>query len=215
MSAEAASPAGPDLRFQADGLIPAIIQHARSGAVLMLGYMNAESLEKTRQSGLVTFWSRSRKQLWTKGETSGNTLRVIEIRLDCDSDALLVLAEPSGPTCHTGSPSCFSNRLDGSAIEVLAPSSTILTELVDLIKARREADTDGSYTVKLLKGGVDRIGKKIGEEAAEVIIAAKNRSASELTYEMADLLYHSLLLLEEQNLSLDEVYGELRRRMLK
>jgi phosphoribosyl-AMP cyclohydrolase / phosphoribosyl-ATP pyrophosphohydrolase len=200
------------LRFDDNGLIPAIVQHARSGEVLMLGYMNEEALRLTHETGLVTFYSRSRQQLWRKGETSGNSLRLVAVRQDCDGDALLVLAEPAGPTCHTGERSCFSATLAAERATASAPPSAILARLADLIAARRGAAPDSSYTAKLLQGGVDRIGKKIGEEAAEVIIAAKNASHAELTYELADLFYHSLVLMEQQNLPADAVWRELERR---
>jgi phosphoribosyl-ATP pyrophosphohydrolase/phosphoribosyl-AMP cyclohydrolase len=198
--------------FDANGLIPAIVQHARSGEVLMLGYMNEEALRLTQESDMVTFWSRSRGELWRKGETSGNVLRLVEIRQDCDGDALLVLAEPAGPTCHTGKPSCFHRTLDGKIIDKRVPHGIILSHLTDVIHERRNANTSQSYTQKLLQGGVDRIGKKIGEEAAEVIIAAKNHAADELVYEVADLFYHSLVLLESQHVSLEAVWQELQRR---
>lgn len=200
------------LKYDQNGLIPAIVQHARSGEVLMLGYMNEEALRLTRESGLVTFYSRSRSELWQKGATSGNTLRVVAIRQDCDGDALLVLAEPAGPTCHTGARSCFHRDLAGEAADASAPPAAALARLADTIHARREASPDSSYTAKLLRGGVDRIGKKIGEEAAEVIIAAKNASHSELTYEMADLIYHSMVILESQGLAPEAVWAELERR---
>ena len=169
------------MQFDSQGLIPAIIQHARSGEVLMLGYMNEEALRLTIESGLVTFWSRSRQSIWQKGETSGNLLRLVELRQDCDGDTLLVLAEPAGPTCHTGEPSCFHGQLDGEMARDRVPASSMLTELSDLIARRAAERPEGSYVVKLLDGGVDRIGKKIGEVAAEVTIAAKNNSASGLT----------------------------------
>lgn len=200
------------LAFDINGLIPAIVQHARSGEVLMLGYMNEDALRHTQETGRVTFWSRSRQALWTKGETSGHWLRLVEIRQDCDSDALLVLAEPDGPTCHTGERTCFYRTLDGEQRTENAPASAVLTQLTDLIRQRAQEQTEGSYTVKLLNGGVDRIGKKIGEEAAEVIIGAKNGSAAELTYELADLLYHSLLLLQNQQVPLEAIWTELQRR---
>jgi phosphoribosyl-ATP pyrophosphohydrolase/phosphoribosyl-AMP cyclohydrolase len=203
------------LQFDPNGLLPAIVQHARSGEVLMLGYMNAEALQQTRESGLVTFWSRSRGELWRKGDTSGHWLHLVEIRQDCDGDALLILAEPAGPTCHTGRPSCFYRDLDGETLENRVPRGIILSYLTDVIQARREAPTGESYTAKLLKGGVDRIGKKVGEEAAEVIIAAKNNAADELTYELADLFYHSLVLLANQGVSLDAVWEELQHRTSK
>jgi phosphoribosyl-AMP cyclohydrolase / phosphoribosyl-ATP pyrophosphohydrolase len=200
------------VKFDEKELIPAIVQHARSGEVLMLGFMNEESLRLTVESGQVTFWSRSRQSLWRKGETSGNVLQLVEIRQDCDGDALLVLAEPAGPTCHTGEPSCFHRDLAGEPAGRRAPASLILTQIADVIARRAAERPEGSYTVKLLDGGVDRIGKKIGEEAAEVIIAAKNAAPDELRWEMADLLYHSLLLLAQQGLSLESVWEELRRR---
>ena len=200
------------MRYDDQGLIPAIVQHARSGEVLMLGYMNEAALHQTVESGLVTFWSRSRQSLWQKGETSGNVLRLVELRQDCDGDALLVLAEPAGPTCHTGEPSCFYRRVDGQAVGGRVPASIMLTELGDLIVRRASERPEGSYVVKMLDGGVDRIGKKIGEEAAEVIIAAKNNSATELTWELADLLFHSMLLLAQQGVPIEAIWNELRRR---
>lgn len=178
----------------------------------MLGWMNEDALRRTHETGLVTFWSRSRQQIWQKGETSGNALRLVEVRQDCDGDALLVLAEPDGPTCHTGAPSCFHRSLDGDALAARVPPSALLTRLSDLIQQRAQEQPDGSYTVKLLRGGVDRIGKKVGEEAAEVIIAAKNRSPGELSYEMADLFYHCLVLLAEQGLPPEAIWAELARR---
>lgn len=200
------------MRFDEKALIPAIVQHARSGEVLMLGFMNEDALRRTVESGLVTFWSRSRQALWQKGETSGNVLRLVEIRQDCDGDALLVLAEPAGPTCHTGEPSCFHTTLDGAPAAGRVPASLILTQIGDVIARRAAERPEGSYTVKLLDGGVDRIGKKIGEEAAEVIIAAKNAAPDELRWELADLLYHSLVLLAQQGVPLEAVWAELRRR---
>lgn len=200
------------MQFDANGLIPAIVQHARSGEVLMLGYMNAAALDQTLTTRLVTFWSRSRQALWVKGETSGNLLRLAEIRQDCDGDALLVLAEPAGPTCHSGAPSCFFRSLDGIPVTQRVPPSGILAQLSDLIALRAAERPADSYTVRLLDGGVDRIGKKIGEEAAEVIIAAKNAAPAELTWELSDLLYHSLVLLQQQGMAPEAIWHELRRR---
>lgn len=200
------------LNYDSNGLIPAIVQHARTGEVLMLGYMNEAALGRTRETGLVTFWSRSRQELWTKGATSGNLLRLVALRQDCDGDTLLVLAEPDGPTCHTGARSCFYADLDGAPAVATAPPAAIVARLADLIQARRDVSSDESYTARLLRGGVDRIGKKIGEEAAEVIIAAKNASHAELTYELADLFYHSLVLMESQGLPVEAVWRELERR---
>lgn len=198
--------------FEKTPLIPAIVQHARSGEVLMLGYMNEQALQVTRESRKVTFWSRSRRALWTKGTTSGHWLHLVEIRQDCDADALLILAEPEGPTCHTGQFTCFHQDLDGNPVGGGGPQSAILTHLADLIHRRGAEQPHGSYTVELLRGGVDHIGKKIGEEAAEVIIAAKNQNPQELIYEVADLIYHVLVLLEHQQVPLDGVWGELQRR---
>lgn len=198
--------------FDQHGLLPAIVQHARSGEVLMLGYMTKEALQQTQESGLVTFWSRSRNEIWQKGATSGHYLRLVDIRQDCDGDALLVLAEPDGPTCHTGKPSCFHRNLQGDVLDERLPVGTMLTRLVDLLHARHMEQPEGSYTTKLLRGGTDRIGKKVAEEAAEVIIAAKNDTASELVYEVADLIYHTLVLLEYHGVPIDAVWKELERR---
>ncbi len=203
-----------NLRYDDHDLIPAIVQHARSGEVLMLGYMNAQALEQTTTTGLVTFWSRSRRELWQKGATSGNVLRLVELRSDCDSDALLVLAEPAGPTCHTGSRSCFSTTLSGEAATT-APASAILARLTDLIAERKTDQTAGSYTVKLLNSGVDRIAKKVGEEATEVVIGAMKGDHAELRYELADLVYHTWVLLAQQGLPIEEVWSELERRYSK
>jgi phosphoribosyl-ATP pyrophosphohydrolase/phosphoribosyl-AMP cyclohydrolase len=201
------------MKFDSQGLIPAIVQHARSGEVLMLGYMNADALARTRTTGLVTFWSRSRQELWQKGATSGNTLRLVEIHEDCDGDTLLVLAEPDGPTCHTGARTCFQQPASGETEPAQAiPPSAIVAQLVDLIARRRQEQTEGSYTVKLLNSGVDRIAKKVGEEATEVVIGAMKGDRDELRYETADLLYHTLVLLEKQGLSIEEVWQELARR---
>ncbi len=193
-------------------LLPVIVQHARSGEVLMLGYMNKEALTATRTSGFVTFYSRSRQRLWRKGETSGHTLRVVEILQDCDGDALLILAEPAGPTCHTGRPSCFFRDLSESEVKGPLPPVAILAHLADRIHARRDTDPATSYTARLLHSGIDRIGKKIGEEAAELIIAAKNGNPAEIAYELADLIYHSLVLLEQQGVPTEAVWAELTRR---
>lgn len=200
------------MKFDEHGLIPAIVQHARSGEVLMLGYMDEEALRRTLETRRVTFWSRSRQAYWVKGETSGNLLELVSVRQDCDGDALLVLAEPQGPTCHTGERSCFHRDLGGEMQAEPAPTLAILARLTDVIHRRAIERPANSYTTKLLDGGVDRIGKKIGEEATEVVIAAKNQSHAELSWELADLLYHSLVLLEQQNLPLESVLAELQRR---
>ncbi len=200
------------IKYDSNGLVPAIVQHAHSGEVLMLGYMNETALTATQTTGNVTFYSRSRNQLWTKGETSGHYLRLVELRQDCDGDTLLVMALPIGPTCHTGKPSCFAWDLDGQESTTRIPALTMLGRLNDMVVDRKAQMPEGSYTTKLFTGGVDRIGKKIGEEAAEMIIAAKNNSSDELTWETADFLYHALVLLANQGVSLDAIMRELERR---
>jgi len=204
------------LRFGEDGLIPAIVQDAVSKEVLTLAYMNQESLQKTIETGETWFWSRSRQELWHKGATSGHTQRVISLRYDCDGDALLVLVQPNGPACHKGTYSCFSEQLaphaGAAASSPNADRFAILNELEALIAAREAERPVGSYTTYLFEKGVDKILKKVGEEAAEVIIAAKNRSHDELQYEAADLLFHLLVLLREQKLPLDDVLAELKKR---
>jgi len=203
------------MKYDSNGLIPAIVQHARSGEVLMLGYMNQEALRRTRESGLVTFWSRSRNELWQKGASSGNVLRVVELREDCDADALLVLADPAGPTCHTGERSCFHRTADGTFAAASAPPSAVLSRLAELIEQRRTEQPEGSYTAKLLRGGPERIGKKIGEEATEVVIGAMKGDNAELAYEAADLVYHLFVLLAAQGVAPEQVWAELERRYTK
>ena len=193
-------------------LIPAIVQHARSGEVLMLGYMNEDALQLTRSTGHVTFWSRSRQQLWTKGETSGHYLRLVDLRVDCDRDTLLILAEPIGPTCHTGDRSCFSTHLDGEHMPTAPVATSFSVQLHELIVERQLARPPGSYTTYLFEQGIDKICKKIGEEAAEVIIAAKNDSSAELRYEASDLIYHVYVLLVAQGLAPDAIWQELAQR---
>ncbi|MFZ9858555.1 MAG: bifunctional phosphoribosyl-AMP cyclohydrolase/phosphoribosyl-ATP diphosphatase HisIE [Roseiflexaceae bacterium] len=200
------------IKYDNNGLVPAIVQHAHTGEVLMLGYMNDVALATTQTSGNVTFFSRSRNQLWTKGETSGHYLRLVEMRQDCDGDTLLVLALPIGPTCHTGKPSCFAWDIDGNEAPTRVPALTMLGRLNEMVVDRKAEMPEGSYTTKLFTGGVDRIGKKIGEEAAEMIIAAKNNSSEELTWETSDFLYHALVLLANQGVSLDDIMRELARR---
>ncbi|MGY4716123.1 bifunctional phosphoribosyl-AMP cyclohydrolase/phosphoribosyl-ATP diphosphatase HisIE [Bacillus amyloliquefaciens] len=196
-----------ELRFDEDGLIPAIVQDAASKEVLTLAYMNRESYEKTIETKETWFYSRSRGELWHKGATSGNTQKVKAIRYDCDQDALIVLAEPSGPACHKGSYSCFSpEKADAQ------DRFGILNELESVIAKRQAEMPDGAYTTYLFREGVDKILKKVGEEAAEVIIAAKNRDHEELKWEAADLLYHLLVLLREQSLPLDDVLDVLAKR---
>lgn len=204
-----------DIKFDEKGLVPAIIQDAGSKEVLTLAYMNEESLKKTLDVNETVFWSRSRKELWHKGETSGNTQKVLDIRYDCDKDALLVLVEPAGPACHRGDYSCFSESLLGEAAEVKSDRFAILSELESIIAQREAEMPEGAYTTYLFEKGVDKILKKVGEEAAEVIIAAKDRDQEELKWEVADLLYHLLVLLREQKLPLDDVMGVLKERHKK
>ncbi|WKT35594.1 bifunctional phosphoribosyl-AMP cyclohydrolase/phosphoribosyl-ATP diphosphatase HisIE [Bacillus amyloliquefaciens] len=196
-----------ELRFDEAGLIPAIIQDAASKEVLTLAYMNRESYEKTIETKETWFYSRSRGELWHKGATSGNTQKVKAIRYDCDQDALVVLAEPSGPACHKGSYSCFSTEKADAQDRF-----GILNELESVIAKRQAEMPDGAYTTYLFREGVDKILKKVGEEAAEVIIAAKNRDHEELKWEAADLLYHLLVLLREQSLPLDDVLDVIAKR---
>jgi len=202
------------IKFDERGLVPAIVQDARTHEVLTLAYMNAESLKLTQESNETCFWSRSRSELWRKGDTSGNTQRVVEIRRDCDSDALVVLVEPAGPACHTGNRSCFYRDLAGAEIdphfrEQPDDLGAVLNDLFRLIESRKRELPQGSYTTYLFTEGLDKILKKIGEEASETIIAAKNEDKSALVSETADLLYHLLVLLVERGVSLDEVQDEL------
>ncbi|MBI4494706.1 MAG: bifunctional phosphoribosyl-AMP cyclohydrolase/phosphoribosyl-ATP diphosphatase HisIE [Chloroflexi bacterium] len=198
-----------EVRFDGAGLIPAVVQDARTGQVLLLGYMNREALEYTLTSGRVWFFSRSRDELWLKGGTSGNYLNVRAVRADCDRDTLLVLAEPEGPTCHTGERSCFFRPLQQQPAP--APAE-MARELFDVVLSRQRERPEGSYVGKLFNGGMDRIAKKVGEEATEVVIAAKNADRAELVREMADLWFHCYVLLAEAGLSPAEIWEELGRR---
>ncbi|MDR6999481.1 bifunctional phosphoribosyl-AMP cyclohydrolase/phosphoribosyl-ATP diphosphatase HisIE [Neobacillus niacini] len=198
------------VKFDEKGLVPAIIQDAGTKEVLTLAYMNEESLKKTLETGETWFYSRSRQELWHKGETSGNTQSVVSINYDCDQDALLVLVYPKGPACHTGAVSCFSERVyEGGAS---LSDYQILPSLEKVILDRQRDRPEGAYTTYLFEKGVDKILKKVGEEAAEVIIAAKNRDHEELKWEAADLLYHLQVLLVEQELPFKEVLKTLEER---
>jgi phosphoribosyl-AMP cyclohydrolase / phosphoribosyl-ATP pyrophosphohydrolase len=219
-----------EVRFDERGLVPAIVQDARTLEVLTLAYMNEESLRRTLEEGETWFWSRSRSELWHKGATSGNTQRVVEMRPDCDSDALVILVEPRGPACHTGATSCFDAGNEGSqsdAAEVTHACETAdanrgvsvdggigsaLEELHKVISDRRREMPEGSYTTYLFEKGLNKILKKVGEESAETIIAAKDGDLDALTLETADLLYHLVVLMVERGLSLEEVGRELARR---
>ena len=187
-----------------DGLLPAIIQDASTEQVLMLGYMNAESLTKTQETGLVTFYSRSRETLWTKGETSGNTLKLVSLEADCDQDTILVRAVPTGPTCHEGTTSCFGDK---------GPQSLgFLAKLENLIESRKTADTESSYTAKLLQGPLHKAAQKVGEEGVEVALAAIAETDDGLVYESADLIYHLMVLLAAKNVKFADVITELQKR---
>jgi phosphoribosyl-AMP cyclohydrolase / phosphoribosyl-ATP pyrophosphohydrolase len=190
------------------GLVPAVVQHADAGTVLMLGYMNAEALERTHRTGLVTFWSRSRKALWTKGETSGHALRFVNAAIDCDGDTLLVLARPAGPVCHLGSVTCFGENAPAPAAGALA----VLASLDSLIDARERDRPTGSYTTSLFESGVARIAQKVGEEAIETVLAAATRDDDGLLDESADLVYHLMVLLRSRGLGLGDVARVLAER---
>lgn len=190
-----------------EGLLPTIVQDARNGAILMLGYMNDESFRLTLSKGLVTFFSRSRNELWTKGDTSGNLLKLTDISVDCDRDAILVKAIPSGPTCHEGTTTCFADA---------APSTLeVLQYLQDTIKQRKDAPSDSSYTSSLFKAGIDKIAQKVGEEGVEVVIEGKNDNKERLLSESADLLFHLMILWEAKGVSLAEVCEVLAARARK
>ena len=201
----------PDtLRFDSDGLIPGIVQD-RAGTIRMVAWLNQEALRLTLETGFVTFWSRSRQALWTKGESSGNRLKLIQIRPDCDADTLLILADPEGPSCHRGTESCFDADSEGGA--PWPADLPWLGRLEALLKSRKAAASlDGSYTQKLFAQGVDRIAKKVVEEAGEVILAAKNDDREAFLGEAADLLFHLDLLLVERGASLLEVVEVLHSR---
>jgi len=198
-----------DVRFDERGLVPAIVQDARTREVLTLAYMSEESLRRTLAEGQTWFWSRSRSELWRKGATSGNTQRVVEVRLDCDADALVVLVEPRGPACHTGAVSCFRRgEVEGGSVGI----GDVLEAVYEVVAARRREMPAGSYTTYLFEKGLNKILKKVGEEAAETIIAAKDEDAGALTAETADLVYHLLVLMVERGLTLEALAGELARR---
>lgn len=199
-----------ELKFDDRGLIPAVIQEYRTKVVLMVAYMNLESLKKTLATKETWFWSRSRQALWHKGETSGNVQQVKSISYDCDGDTLLILVEQQGNACHTGAQNCFFNKLYSDQLMDL--DEGMLAKLYDLIAERRINPKSGSYTNYLFEKGIDKILKKVGEEASEVIIAAKNPDTKELIYEASDLIYHLLVLLNEKDVKLEDIYQELARR---
>lgn len=197
-----------ELKFDEKGLIPAIVVDAKTKKVLTLAYMNRESLEISLEKELTCFWSRSRSELWLKGETSGNYQHIVSITADCDNDALVVLVEPDGPACHTGSYSCFTKPVFQSEER----SEFSYEGLMELIRGRKTNPQDGSYTTYLFNKGLDKILKKVGEESTEVIIAAKAEDKKETVYEIADLAYHIMVLMVEMGISLDDIRDELASR---
>lgn len=186
------------------GLIPAIIQDADTQKVLMLGYMNEEAYQKTLESGIVTFYSRSRQTLWTKGETSGNFLHVVSVKADCDQDTLLIEVHPDGPVCHTGTDTCWG---DVNRQDIL-----FLKELQDFIEKRHQEMPEGSYTTSLFQSGINKIAQKVGEEAVETLIEACNGTDERLIYEGSDLLYHLIVLLTSKGYRIEDLANELRER---
>jgi phosphoribosyl-ATP pyrophosphohydrolase/phosphoribosyl-AMP cyclohydrolase len=196
--------------FEKQELLPAIVQDATSGKVLMLGYMNREAYDRTLAEGRVWFWSRSRQAFWMKGESSGNVLTLRSLRLDCDGDAILVQAEPAGPTCHTGNVSCFFTSVHES--DGVPPVPEQQSELFETISQRLRERPEGSYIARLAERGIERMAQKVGEEATEVVIAGVTRNRAELVTEMADLWFHSFVLLAESGLTPDDVWNELARR---
>jgi phosphoribosyl-ATP pyrophosphohydrolase/phosphoribosyl-AMP cyclohydrolase len=216
-----------DVRFDERGLVAAVVQDARTREVLTLAYMNEESLRRTIAEGETWFWSRSRSELWHKGATSGNTQRVVEVRLDCDRDAIVVLVEPRGPACHTGATSCFrqeaselqtegaqktETQMQRDAVSDDANIGAVLEQLFAVVAVRRQQMSEGSYTTYLFEKGLNKILKKVGEEASETIIAAKDGDADALTCETADLVYHLIVLMVERGLTLENLSRELARR---
>lgn len=195
-----------DIDFEkSGGLVPAIIQDADTKTVLMLGYMNKEAYEKTVATGLVTFYSRSRKCLWTKGETSNNFLHLVDIKVDCDNDTLLVKVHPDGPTCHKGNDTCWGEENEKSPLLFLA-------ELSDFIEKRHQEMPEGSYTTSLFRDGLNRMAQKVGEEALELVIEATNGTNDRLIYEGSDMLYHLIVLLTHKGLRIEDMAAELRER---
>ena len=197
-----------ELKFDEKGLIPAIVEDADSGEVLTLAYMNRESLQISMEKQLTCFWSRSRQELWLKGETSGNYQHIVSITADCDKDALLIKVNPDGPACHLGTFSCFENPV----FESDENEAFSLQALMDLIEGRKKTMQEGSYTSYLFEKGIDKILKKIGEESTEVIIAAKADDKKETVYEIADLVYHVMVMMIQQGISLEDVRQELKSR---
>jgi phosphoribosyl-ATP pyrophosphohydrolase/phosphoribosyl-AMP cyclohydrolase len=200
-----------DLRFSMGELLPVVVQHHVSGQVLMVGFANREAVRRTLETGHAWFFSRSRQALWEKGETSGHYLDLKGVRVDCDADALIYVCEPHGPTCHTGEPSCFFQTLAGR--EIAETSGEAAAQLFDTILERQRAgDPEASYVARLLSQGVDRVARKVGEEATEVVIAAKNADREEVAREVADLWFHTFVLLAQQGMTPEDVWAVLASR---
>ncbi len=204
-----------NIKFDEKGLVSAVVQHAKTGEVLMVAYMNKETLDMTINTKKATFWSRSRQEVWVKGATSGNYLNVKEILVDCDEDCLLIKAIPEGPACHTGKRTCFYRALEGGElkeIELTEDLSYIFKEEEQTVIDRKKEPQDGSYTNYLFEKGDDKILKKVGEEAAEVVIAGKNRDKDEIKYEVADLMYHLSVMLVHNDMTWNDIYEEMKKR---
>lgn len=208
--------AGSTIQFNEDGLVPGVVQDWRDGTVLMVGFLNLQALEETLQTRYVHFWSRSRKTLWRKGETSGHYLMVKQVFVDCDLDTILIKAEPVGPTCHTGNPSCFFQEIDSSQVishtEPTHSHGGIVNRLYEMALERKHHPRSDSYISSLMTGGQDRILKKIIEEAGEVLLACKNDHQAEIVYEVADLLFHTIVMLGYCEISPEAIYQELGSR---
>lgn len=203
------------LKFDASGLIPAVVQNIETNEVLMVAYMNADTIKQTLETGRATFWSRSRQEVWVKGDTSGNYMYVKEVRVDCDCDCLVVLVNPAGPACHTGNRSCFFRKIeDGKLVEDAKEQTKtdVFAREQAVVMDRKEHPEEGSYTNYLFDKGEDKILKKVGEEAAEVVIAGKNRDKDEISYETADLIYHLTVMLVDNDMTWEDIYKEMERR---
>ncbi len=204
-----------EFKLNSDGLIPCIAQDYESGEVLMMAYMNEESYNKTLETGLMTYWSRSRQKLWTKGEESGHFQKMISLTIDCDKDTILAKVDQTGPACHTGNPTCFFTPLaikDNSGDAKSKDIYHVLKEVYDVIADRKVNPREGSYTNYLFDNGIDKILKKVGEECTEIVIAAKNPDSGEIKYEMADFLYHAMVLMVEKGVTWEEIAEELANR---
>ena len=203
------------LKFDASGLIPAVVQNIETNEVLMVAYMNADTIKQTLETGRATFWSRSRQEVWVKGDTSGNYMYVKEVRVYCDCDCLVVLVNPAGPACHTGNRSCFFRKIeDGKLVEDAKEQTKtdVFAREQAVVMDRKEHPEEGSYTNYLFDKGEDKILKKVGEEATEVVIAGKNRDKDEISYETADLIYHLTVMLVDNGMTWEDIYKEMERR---